>query len=510
MYIAPNTTVKILKNVPLDITYDHTIYFSQGLTGLTAQYLYFSTKAKYTLSAQSYQRVKRGWLRVDIVADNLYDCNYLMFQNTSFGSKWFYAFIKSVEYINNAVSEIEFEIDVMQTWNSEYTLDQCFVEREHSAEGDTVPLFTDESLTPGTLVYGDDFPVLDMNEMNLVILSTPNSTSTGHIYFNTYNRVAVTSVFPVTPGNIQAIDNYIDSLTQANEQIIAIYQYPRAFASGIEGRTETITKAINKPTYVGYPHYTPRNKKLLYYPYSFLRVSGQNGKYQDYAYEFFDPQIPITFQVQCITIPQTVVVVYPLDYKNVHDCFEEKMIISDFPVCAWATNAFEQWWANNKWSIFADGMCKALELGVSSVLPVNKQIESSVKGTEWGMSTTADIVHAITLPNNVNGNLSTSNVNAGLGKQVINFYNMSVERERAMILDDYFDRFGYATYRNKVPNRDVRPHWCYTKTANCSITGSLPADDMRKICEIYNHGITFWKNGTEVCDYSLDNRITEG
>ena len=32
------------------------------------------------------------------------------------------AFIKSVEYINNGVSEIEFEIDVMQTWHFNYNL----------------------------------------------------------------------------------------------------------------------------------------------------------------------------------------------------------------------------------------------------------------------------------------------------------------------------------------------------------------------------------------------------
>ena len=129
MYINPNTTIKILKNVPLDPTYDHTIYWS-NIDGDDAnhtrakanQSTYFSSKAKYSLDNQSYQRVKRGWIRVAILAENLYDCNYVMFQNTAFGSKWFYAFIKSVEYINNTVSEIEFEIDEMQTWWFDYQI----------------------------------------------------------------------------------------------------------------------------------------------------------------------------------------------------------------------------------------------------------------------------------------------------------------------------------------------------------------------------------------------------
>lgn len=500
MYIAPNTSIKILQNVPLDSTYDHTIYFSPNSAGNTAQYNYFVSKTKYNLSEQTYQRVKRGWLRVGVVADNLYDCNYMMFQNTNFGSKWFYAFIKSVEYINNAVSEIEFEIDVMQTWNSEYTLDQCFVEREHMATGDTLPLFTDEGLNVGTTIYGD-YETIDMNEMNIVILSSPKNGSSGHIYFNTYNRVSVSSIIPVTNNNIPSIDSVIDQIVAANETIIAIYQYPRIFETGAEGATRTITKQITKPAYVdGSNPYIPKNKKLLYYPYSFIRLSSQNGKYQDYAYEYFDEN-EIQFNVKCVTIPQTNVIVYPLNYKNMPECFEENMIISNFPVCAWSTSGFEQWWANNKWSIFADGICGAIDSSDNT----DKSLNASAS-----ISLLSNVLQATNLPNNVHGNLSTSNINAGLNKQAINFYPMSLKRERAIIIDEFFDRYGYATNRNKIPNRNVRPHWCYTKTANCSITGSLPSDDVQKICQIYNHGITFWKNGSEVCNYSLDNTINEG
>ena len=185
MYIAPNTTVKILRGVPLDPTYEHTIYFAPDATGQSAQEQYFGSLAKYTLTEQTYQRVKRGWLRVGIVADNLYDCNYLMFQNTNFGSKWFYAFIKTVEYINNSVAEIEFEIDVMQTWNREYALDMCYVEREHSAEYDTDSLYTAENLETGELVY-EEKTRFDMNSMNVVIIATPKSDTPAHIYFNTF------------------------------------------------------------------------------------------------------------------------------------------------------------------------------------------------------------------------------------------------------------------------------------------------------------------------------------
>ena len=111
MYIAPDTTIRILKNVPLDATYEHTLYWST----LTSQRDYFIGKTKYLFQNQSYQRVNKGRLRIERKAEDLYDCNYLMFQNSAFGNKWFYAFITGVNYVNNITSEIEYELDVMST-----------------------------------------------------------------------------------------------------------------------------------------------------------------------------------------------------------------------------------------------------------------------------------------------------------------------------------------------------------------------------------------------------------
>ena len=504
MYIAPNSTIKILKNVPLDNTYEHTLYFAPNDTGDTEQYRYFSQKSKFILDHQSYQRVKRGWMRINVKSDDLYDCNYLMFQNTNFGSKWFYAFINTVEYINNSVSEIEFELDVMQTWNHNYDLKECFVEREHMAPNGKLPLFTDEGLSTGTLIYGNSANV-DMNDMNVVVIASPERPNAldptagvhGHIYYNTYNAAAVSSIFPLTQGGLTDLDSYINQLTEKNQNIIAMYQYPRIFASAIEGHTETLTRQVSVPNYVdGSNPYIPKNRKLLYYPFSFIRVSAHNGSYNDYAYEYFN-SAQINFEIKCINIPETNVVLYPLYYKNQNICYEEKMVVSDFPICAWATSSFEEWWANNKFNILGNVTCQALQSNPMGI------VTSAFK-------TLSSIHQAVDLPTKIGGNVTTGNVNAGLSKQYIKFYNMSIKRERARVIDDYFERYGYATQLNKIPNRNVRPHWCYTKTNNCSITGSVPADDMRKICQIYDNGITFWKYGNEVGNYSLDNSVSEG
>ena len=81
MYIEPNTNIKLLRNVPLDKTYEHSINFRTA----SQQYSYFISKAKYNLTDYTYQRVNNGIMRVGIVSDNLYDCNYLMFQTPTLG-----------------------------------------------------------------------------------------------------------------------------------------------------------------------------------------------------------------------------------------------------------------------------------------------------------------------------------------------------------------------------------------------------------------------------------------
>ena len=48
MYIEPNTTIKLYSGVPLDNTYNHTLYFASE----SEQHSYFSV-SKYTLSGSS-------------------------------------------------------------------------------------------------------------------------------------------------------------------------------------------------------------------------------------------------------------------------------------------------------------------------------------------------------------------------------------------------------------------------------------------------------------------------
>jgi hypothetical protein len=135
--------------VPFSHTYQHIRTF----TDLNSQEDYFLSKTGHTLNDFTYQRDDQA-IKVPIQLDELYHTNYLMFQNSSYGPKWFYAFITKKEYVNPQVTRIFFEIDVYQTWQFNIQWKPCHVIREHrtrwNSNGTPVINTVDEGLDYGT------------------------------------------------------------------------------------------------------------------------------------------------------------------------------------------------------------------------------------------------------------------------------------------------------------------------------------------------------------------------
>lgn len=173
MYIQPNTNIILLKGVPLDNTYSDTIYFADA----TTQYNHFISYTNMMFPANTYQRVNKGTLRVQVKADDIYDYNYLMFRNASYGTKWFYAFINKVNYINDNTSEIEYELDVIQTWLFEAVLEPSYIEREHSATDVIGEHLASEPVKLGEYrCNAIDFDTESFDDYDAVIIHAPWNT----------------------------------------------------------------------------------------------------------------------------------------------------------------------------------------------------------------------------------------------------------------------------------------------------------------------------------------------
>lgn len=221
MYIQPETNIRILRNVPLDTTYEHTIYFGSK----SAQYNYFAGLAKYNLTNYTYQRVKRGVCRVGIKADNLYDCNYMMFQNKSYGDKWFYAYITSVEFVNNECTEISFELDVIQTWFFDCEPDYCFVEREHSVTDKIGENIVPENVDCGEYVYngyGKITQALD-SLCIIVVIGDLDEAPEGTVYDGVFGGC---SLYAYNMSDTEAIRAKLDTYSGKPDSIVSMYMSP--------------------------------------------------------------------------------------------------------------------------------------------------------------------------------------------------------------------------------------------------------------------------------------------
>lgn len=569
-YVVPNSVIRIYKHVPLDPTYDHTIYW-QG-TAQTApqhQQAYFGNQSytvgsntvspanlMFTLQAQSYQRAGRGKLRIEIPADRLYDCNYLAFQNTRIHvvnnqnvtyNKWFYCFLTSVDYINENVSEITYEIDVMQTFYFDYTLLQTLVEREHSLS-DTVG----ENLVPEDLETGEYISSNLRNSLNSLITNTGKLSqycvivastfdtnmddAVGGLYYGLYSGIKY-NVFDTTEANwVNDLNSFIETIALnpgAIDNVVSIYYVPKIFTTGQMGFPVEESIYIKKPSvpigtlspaYVpNIDGYVPKNKKLFTYPYSFMYVTNLQGNSAIYPFEYFgsSPTDLCGFTLTGDVTPNPTALLIPLNYKGVTINDDEQLSLTGWPQVPYNIDSYKAWLAQNypltglvdvsvtknpasKDALAVAGLATiaagAVAIGTGGMAPLVAGVGLALKAGKLLME---GMKHQA-MPPQAHGTPS-SVVRTALGQNDFYFFHKHIRAEMAEIIDNYFNMFGYATHKVKVPNRNARNHWTYTKTVGCKINGAMPAEAEKIVCDIYDKGITFWNNPNEIGQYNLDN-----
>lgn len=574
-YIPPNSDVVLCRGVPIESDYRYTLYFDS----IADQNNYFFSKAFKQFHNVSYQRERRNYITLEIPATQVYACNYLMFKNTSYGEKWFFAFVDSVEYVNDNVTDIHYELDMMQTWMFEYTLMQCMVEREHSVTDKIFENTKPENIGYGELMCGLSTNLLSshglLGEYACVITSKPYSS--GDVPIKLYSQFCPVygyigraedmnvivqdfvrsgwqdAVLSVTVGNklmAQGADEtHFDMPKQVPKEDFKFVCY--GVTSGIYEGVEQFKDQLPNG-------YKPRNKKLFGYPYNQLWISNNQGTVNEYRYEDFktDKDGFFHMEVAASGISSPECVLYPLDYRGVAKYYDHALVLTGYPTVPWIGDTYKAYMAMNRNQIEnavftqgANGVMNTLSAFLGGAMTVNNaadmlqaakadasNAEKTVsKTTKTGLRQQAmggifnaigtagtSIVDYMTtvwqveaklqdvsnIPPNVGGLSGAGSVTNALSRFDYSAYYMCVKPEYAEIVDKFFDMFGYNTCTVKVPNTHSRPHWNYVKTIGCEIQGFLPQEAANIIKAVYDRGVTFWKNGDEVGNYTLDNSPT--
>lgn len=510
MYILPNTTVKLLKNCPLDKSYENTIFFPT----IAAQTAYFTSLAGYTFTEQTYQRVHSNKIRVAMNAEPLYNCNYLAFQNASFGTKWFYAFVLSVEYINNITSEITYQIDVLQTWHFDYVLKQCLVEREHTSTDNVGDNLVPENLELGEYIT-DDMDGTNQLAPKVIVVAATFDDNYDNVNGTIYSGIFSGLYYHVYPNTTQgAIDcaAFITGAGAKSSGIVSVFLMPECMVTNILEPAKSYTITKTKKVSGAIDGYIPRNKKLYTHPYNFLYVTNMQGNAGIFPYEYFD-DTSCSFLLAGDMSPHPSVVLAPINYKGVVNDFpnyDEKMVLSGYPQLGFNVDTFRAWLAQNATSLALNALSSGMQIaaGVAAAEPV-----TAASGVVGALGVVSQVYQHSIIPNQAKGGAG-STTNCAIGIQDFMFMHKHIRAEFLRIIDDYFDMFGYAVHRVKIPNRNARPEWTYTKTIGCKIDANvstgLPGDDMETIESLYNAGIRWWNNPDHVGNYTYNNAPVSG
>lgn len=510
---APTSIIHVCSGVLLNNDYKHTIWFDDH----SAQLAYFAGKVAKTFSAYSY--IRKSWsLKVDATMEQARTWTYLYFQNGN--GKTYYYFINNIEYVNDNTVELFIEMDVMQTYLHEYTLHRCFVEREHSATDEPGDNIVEESLELGELVTLKKSNV-DMQELTLLVLSPGYPVGDGlggrsHWSFDgVYSGLGVYSI------DSDHWDEFaLDLMENAsfNEGIVTMWMYPKSLVQrdGAEESTYkevkgtgTLDTSTARPTSLD--GYTPRNKKLLTYPFNLLYVSNNSGGAGAFRYERFNNPSQCVFRVCGAITPEGGTKMYPTGYDNQPINYDAGVMGGNYPTCAWNQDVYKLWLAQNQHSQNMSMLMNGVQIvaGVAAIagapglgtLAGGGLIASGATAIANNLAQRADMDLQ---PPQAKGSFSAS-INIVNEHQTFTLFNKSVDADHARRIDQYFDMFGYRTNEVKIPNRNVRERWTYCKTIDCHVSGGLCTDDLRKIQSIYDNGITFWKNGDSIGNYGQSN-----
>ena len=520
---TPSSTIYMCKGVRLNNNYLHTIYFDSK----DAQSSYFSGKVAKTFS--NYTFVRKSWsIKVGVSMETASTWSYLFFKNGS--GKTYYYFITNLEYISDEMTEIFIELDVMQTYMFDYQLARCFVEREHSSSDEIGYNLVEESVELGDLTIIDETTV-PLSDLCVLVLATYNPLNTGEENTDTVLSAKYDGVFSglgVYAVNLSDWQSWGVKLKLLDDYgktdgIVSMWMYPKNLvdldgeATWNDGTVCKQVKAISpifKETsrnerLAGY--YKPKNNKLYAYPYNFLYVTNNNGTSAIYKYEMFGDASACNFKVVGALSPEGTTKMYPLNYNGVQHNYDEGIVLSGFPTCAWNQDVYKLWLAQNQnqqnlslamggLSIVGGVGAMALTGGIGAV--------GGGGAVLHGASTIANILamrkDKEVQPPQAKGNHSAS-VNVVAGFQTFTIQRKSITDEYARIIDDYFSMYGYQLNRVKIPNRNVRENWCYCKTVGCHVIGNICNEDLRKIESIYDAGITHWRHGDDIGNYGLTN-----
>lgn len=357
MNYTPQTEVHLLSNVPFNFSYNNVMDFDT----LEEQTAYFINKSIMTFEDLTHQRVNNNTINLEVAYEDLYNVNYMMFQNDKIPGKWFYAFITNYDFVSPNVTRITYQVDVYQTWLFDMEWQTSYIEREHTQrfnqDGTPVINTIDENLA-----YGSDYKTIykkKCNDDNIIWLVAITKSSISSLIGQTgtsgniahipqtlhYTLVPIdldgllVTINGVAPGWL-FLTSLGDDPSTVGQLVSLFYTAYVPFAYNVDGNNNLTTSDANIHfvqasgvggfyDYYGNADWIPQNysisnnmyslmpnyseSKLLMYPYTLIELTDMQGNTTTLKPQNFDSKA-LSFDVMGCISSQPKTAIYPHGY----------------------------------------------------------------------------------------------------------------------------------------------------------------------------------------------------
>jgi hypothetical protein len=503
--ITPGSNVRFL-NVPFSSSQNNVLKFPS----IASQLSYMESRIKYNLSGCSYIREGDGeFLRVNKVVDSLYNCNYVMFQNTQFGDRWFYAFIEKLKYKNGTVTDVILKMDIYQTFMFDFSLQDTFIERqtfqddyyntladtpstgdlrviweyEKIMKGSYFILFNSDPTMDDTTATASAYPTIGIYSMPcyMAICTTASEMSEIIQAVSNKGRGDRIQACYYAPCNIDLTGYEIQLLPKGDLNLSHDYiNLIHAMQLGI--LSETIQLNIG---------YVPTFMKELAYPYAKLEIVDRiTGKYIELDLsKFLNPLSPQFSLIYNITDNVEYKLV-PLNYNGIGYSIENSLVVepqTDLPVFS---NSYSKYLKNNMGSNIINGV-------MSVAGAVGSIAVGNVAGAVSSFGSIASVI------NSDNVARKQANQVSSLKGDAFDYQNYTssllfrlkiMDNDHMKIARNFWNAYGYPERKIGTFNNTSKKY-NFIKTVGANIIAdNIPSEYQKELETIFDNGVTIWNN----------------
>lgn len=542
---TPTTNLRLL-STPLESDYRNTLWFPN----VAAQTSYFLGKTVKAYENFNYIK-KDNTITVPEEIDNLYNCNYIMYQNANFGNKWFYAFIDRMAWASNSSTRLYVSTDAIQTWFFDITYYQSYVDRCHSdtdvAGDNIIPEDFSGIANGGYYQVGTQ----DLKPNMLAIFSTTytDGTPIGSEKINGIFSGAGYLTSPINiSGGVATVNTWLNTMVRQGlaNAVSRIQQYPT--------NHDTVVTYAKHPSHLdcvgsnGLTTYIPTNKKLLSGAFisAYVSLYGQEIE--------FNPEYIAGAQISVqIAVDQTTGTVGAI-VRNYGSAQNSTMTVTAvIPESTWAYNQYKNDYNLHSASNAIYRRRAGLDRGVNtanSVIGVAGAL-ADVTGAVVDMVTPSGLVKDVLNPTttgisrlasaaqnavssagnaytyiggideitqdltaiseNYNapavGGVAQSNIFLAAQMTALSYGFKVPPLDIVKRIDKFLTVYGYKQSTYRSINTHARSSWTYIKTNGLNASGNFPDDDMNTIKRAFDKGIFFWSYTASFGNFDQSNII---